>query len=271
MAAAAPDDSANRNARDAQGVRLRARAGWTGDTAGLAPGCLQANLVVVPQAFAGDFEEFCRRNPKPCPLLERTEVGSPHLKRLAAGADLRTDLPAYRVFRDGVPEGEAADIRALWRADFVAFLLGCSFTFEEALLEAGVRLRHIEEGRNVAMYRTNVACEPAGPFAGPLVVSMRPIARARLDDVRAITARFPFAHGAPVYAGDPAALGIADLDRPDYGDGVRVADGEVPVFWACGVTPQEALRAARLPLAVTHKPGCMFVADATAADAAAWA
>ncbi|HXY37878.1 MAG TPA: putative hydro-lyase [Planctomycetaceae bacterium] len=243
-------------------VRLACRnAGFTGQTSGLAEGFAQANLVVLPADLAADFREFCRRNPKPCPLLDITDPGDPVPSRLAPDADLRTDLPRYRVWKNGELAGEVTDLLDLWRGDFVSFLIGCSFTFEAALLRAGLSVRHLDLGVNVAMYRTNRPCESAGPFRGPLVVSMRPFKPA--DAIRAvqITSRYPAVHGAPVHIGLPDDLGIADLARPDYGDVVPVEADELPVFWACGVTPQAVLAAARLPLAITHSPGCMFVTD----------
>ncbi|MGH7138074.1 MAG: putative hydro-lyase [Pirellulales bacterium] len=231
-------------------------------TAGLAPGLVQTNVVILPAIVAAEFAEFCRLNSRPCPLVEMTAPGDPEPKCSAPGADLRTDVPRYRVFRDGVADQvEPTDVRELWRDDFVAFLLGCSFTFEAALMAAGLPVRHVELGRNVPMFRTNRACQPAGRFAGPLVVSMRPY---RLEDVarvREITGRFPTMHGEPIHVGEPSAIGIADLDRPDFGDAVPLAPGEVPVFWACGVTPQLALAAARPEIAITHSPGCMFITD----------
>jgi len=245
-----------------QRVRLACRnAGFTGQTSGLAEGFAQANLVVLPADLAADFREFCRRNPKPCPLLDITDPGDPVPSRLAPDADLRTDLPRYRVWKNGELAGEVTDLLDLWRGDFVSFLIGCSFTFEAALLRAGLSVRHLDLGVNVAMYRTNRPCESAGPFRGPLVVSMRPFKPA--DAIRAvqITSRYPAVHGAPVHIGLPDDLGIADLARPDYGDVVPVEADELPVFWACGVTPQAVLAAARLPLAITHSPGCMFVTD----------
>lgn len=248
-----------------EAARLRAaiRAGkHTGPTAGLAPGFAQANVVILPAADAADFAEFCRLNPRPCPLLEQLEPGNPEPRLSAPGADLRTDVPRYRVFRSGNAEPhEPTDIRDLWRDDLVGFLLGCSFTFETALMAAGLPVRHIDQNRNVPMYRTNVACAPAGRFVGPLVVSMRPYRPEQIERVCEITASYPTMHGAPVYVGDPAAIGIGDLLRPDFGDAVTIEPGEVPVFWACGVTPQLALAAARPELAITHSPGCMFVTD----------
>ena len=261
-----PADLAHASAAEA---RLRIRAGrWRRPTAGLAAGAVQANLVVVPQAVAASFADFCARNPQPCPLLDVTEPGSPEPRRIAPGADLRTDLGRYRVYRDGRLADELDSLTAVWQPDFVAFLLGCSFTFEAALARAGVPLRHIELGCNVAMYRTNRPTEPAGPFAGPLVVSMRPVPEALVPIAAGVTARFPRAHGAPVHVGDPAALGIADLDRPDYGDPLPLRPGETPVFWACGVTPQAAAETARLPLMISHAPGYMFIADLREADLA---
>jgi uncharacterized protein YcsI (UPF0317 family) len=237
------------------------RGTWTGPTAGLAPGCAQANLVVLPAADALDFLRFCVHNPQPCPVLEVTDPGSPEPVHTAPGADLRTDLPRYRVYRDGELAEEPGDVIAHWRDDLVAFLLGCSFTFERALLAEGLPVRHIEQGVNVPMYRTSVECRPAGRFAGPLVVSMRPMRPAEAIRATQVTARYVRAHGAPVHVGDPEAIGIADLDRPDYGDPVEVRDGELPVFWACGVTPQAAAARSRPELMISHAPGHMFVTD----------
>jgi uncharacterized protein YcsI (UPF0317 family) len=243
-------------------VRRLARSGeHTGSTAGLALGHVQANLVVVPRDLAFDFLLFCQRNPKPCPLLEVTEPGSPEPKLVAAGADLREDLPRYRVYRHGELVDEPVNLHGWWRDDLVGFLLGCSFTFENALLQAGVPLRHLEMGCNVPMYRTNIACRPAGIFRGPMVVSMRPLTPAQAVTATRVCARFPRAHGVPLHFGDPAAIGIRDVRRPDFGDTVRLEPGEVPVFWACGVTPQAVAVEARPPLLITHKPGHMFVTD----------
>jgi uncharacterized protein YcsI (UPF0317 family) len=248
--------------RDPSTVRAAIRAGrWKGTTAGLAPGRVQANLVVVPATLAYDFLRFCVANPKPCPLIEVTEAGSPEPPLSAPGADLRTDLPRYRVFREGALHGEVEDVAGLWRDDLVAFLIGCSFTFERALMAAGLPVRHIDEQVNVPMYRTSIDCRPAGAFSGPMVVSMRPYEPAQALRAAQVTSRFPTVHGAPVHLGDPAAIGIADLDSPDYGDRVTVRSGEVPVFWACGVTPQASAAAARPELMITHAPGHMFVTD----------
>lgn len=243
-------------------VRLACRDGHhVGHTAGLAPGFVQANLVVLPAESAGEFLRFCQANPKPCPVLAVSEPGDPRLPALGADLDLRTDLPRYRLWRDGGLAEEPTDLRAAWRGDLVAFALGCSFSFEEALAEDGLELRHHRLGRNVPMYRTDLPCAPAGRFAGPLVVSMRPFRPA--DAIRAvqITSRFPAVHGAPVHLGLPGAIGVRDLDAPDYGDAVPVAADELPVFWACGVTPQAVIAAARVPFAITHAPGCMLVTD----------
>jgi len=238
------------------------RGEFSGPTGGLASGFTQANLVALPEADAFDFLRFCVRNPKPCPLLEVTDPGSPEPTQTAPGADLRTDVPRYRVWRDGQLAGEPTDAREHWREDFVAFLIGCSFTFERALLADGLPVRHVEQGVNVPMYRTSVPCTPAGRFAGPLVVSMRPMRPDQAIRATQITSRYGPVHGAPVHVGEPAAIGIADLGRPDYGDAVEVRDGELPVFWACGVTPQAVAVASRPELMITHAPGHMFVTDA---------
>lgn len=235
--------------------------GYTGPTSGLARGYAQANLVVLPQENALDFLRFCVRNPGPCPLLEVTDTGSPHPEVVAAGADLRTDVPRYRVFRDGGCVDEPTDISQYWRADLVAFLLGCSFTFEWALASAGLPLAHQDQGTNVPMYVTDRRCVDAGPFRGPLVVSMRPFTPTDVPRVEEITARFPAMHGAPVHVGDPAALGITDLAAPDFGDPVSIGANQVPVFWACGVTPQAVVQQARPSLAIVHSPGHMFITD----------
>jgi uncharacterized protein YcsI (UPF0317 family) len=246
-------------------IRARFRAGLRVPTAGLAPGFAQANVIVLPEDAAADFADFARSNPGPCPLLDVTMPGSTQT-RLAPGADLRTDLPAYRVFEGGACVAEPDEIIGWWREDLVTFLTGCSFTFERALIAAGVPLRHAELGINVAMFVTNRPCQPAGRFAGPLVVSMRPVPADLVATAAAASARFPAAHGAPVHAGDPAALGIADLASPDYGDPVPLQPGDVPVFWACGVTPQAALKAARVRFAITHAPGHMFITDVPESD-----
>ncbi|UCC71935.1 MAG: putative hydro-lyase [Gemmatimonadota bacterium] len=243
-------------------MRERIRAGaWQGPTAGCCADYAQANLVVVTKALADDFLLFCHRNPKPCPLLELTEPGDPESRVLAPGADLRTDLPRYRVYRNGELAQEVADLLSIWRNDLVGFLLGCSFTFEWALQKAGIPIRHIEEGANVPMYITGRACRPAGPFAGPLVVSMRPIPSDQVPLAVEVTGRFPLAHGAPVHIGDPDALGIADLGRPEFGDPVSVGPDETPVFWACGVTPQAVAMRAKPELIITQAPGHMLIAD----------
>jgi uncharacterized protein YcsI (UPF0317 family) len=241
-------------------ARARFRAGLRMPTSSLAPGFTQANLIVVPQDVAGEFELFARRNARACPLLDLTRPGST-VTRLAPDADLRTDLPAYRVWEAGQCVAEPADVVGYWRDDLVAFLVGCSFTFDRALAAAGVPVRHVEQGTNIPMFITSRPCQPAGRFAGPLVVSLRPVPPGLVRTAASVTARYPAAHGAPVHSGDPAALGIADLARPDYGDPVVLEPGDVPVFWACGVTPQAAIASARLPFAITHSPGHMLITD----------
>jgi uncharacterized protein YcsI (UPF0317 family) len=245
-----------------QEARTLIREGqWTGPTAGLAQGYSQANLVILPQELAYEFLLFCQRNPKPCPLLEVTEVGRPQPVRLAPQADLRTDLPKYRIYRQGKLEAEVTDIKAYWREDLVAFLLGCSFTFEAALLAAGIPVRHLEEGCNVPMYITNIDCIPAGRLHGQMVVTMRPIPFSQVVKAVLVTARYPQVHGAPIHIGQPSAIGIENLAQPPFGDPVTVKEGETPVFWACGVTPQVVARQAKLELMITHAPGHMFITD----------
>jgi len=248
--------------RDPRAARRAIRTGaYAGQTSGIAPGYVQGNLCILPREYADDFRAFCERNPKPCPVLAESAPGDPRLPSLAADLDLRSDVPSYRVFRDGVHVEDVPDIGHLWREDLVAFVLGCSFSFEEALLEAELPVRHIEQGRNVPMYLTNIDTVPAGRFGGKLVVSMRPFTPA--DAIRAIvvTARFPRVHGAPVHIGRPELIGIEDLGRPWVGDAVDVHADELPVFWACGVTPQAVVRNARPSLCITHAPGHMLVTD----------
>ena len=244
----------------ADSPRARFRAGLRAPTAGLAPGYTQVNLVALPRDMAFDFMLFAQRNPRPCPLLDVTDPGAVSTV-LAPGADLRTDLPGYRIWRDGELTASPGAVTDVWREDLVTFLIGCSFTFESALLGAGVPVRHIEQRRNVPMFRTTVGCRPAGVFGGPLVVSMRPVPAAQVAAAVQVTARYPAVHGAPVHVGSPQELGIADLSAPDYGDPVEFAPGDVPVFWACGVTPQAALEASRVPFAITHEPGYMLITD----------
>ncbi len=230
-------------------------------TAGYCPGYVQANLAAFPSRYAEDFEKFCRANPKPCPLLEVIGPGNSLSKHLAPGADIRETISRYQIWRNGICTDTVASLRGIDTSDFVFFLLGCSFSFEEALVEAGISLRHLDEQKNVAMYRTSIALSPVGDFHGSMVVSMRPIPDHRIDDAAAITARYPDVHGAPVHIGNPAEIGITDIEQPDYGDFVAIREGETPVFWACGVTPQNVVHQAKLPLAVSHAPGYMFVSD----------
>lgn len=235
------------------------RSGLRVPTSGYSRGYAQANLLCVPRDLAYDFLLFAQRNPKSCPVLDVTEPGE--VSASVFDGDLRTDLPAYRVHRHGACVGEPADVTDLWREDLVSFLIGCSFTFETPLLEAGIPVRHIEAGTNAAMYETDRECRPAGNLSGRLVVSMRPVPADRVADAVRITSRYPAVHGAPVHVGDPAALGIADLDAPDHGDPVEVRDGEIPVFWACGVTPQAVVAASAPEFAIGHAPGHMAVTD----------
>jgi uncharacterized protein YcsI (UPF0317 family) len=243
-------------------LRAIARRGeWRGSTGGQCPAYQQANLVILPKEAAAEFAAFCTRNPKPCPLIEITPPGDPEPARSAPGADIRTDLPGYRVYRHGELVEKRSEIRDLWRDDLVAFLLGCSLTFEHALIEAGVGVRNVELGTLVPMFVSSLACRPAGRFHGFQVVTMRPIPERQVQLARDVTARYPHAHGAPLHIGDPGAIGISDPGRPDYGDPVEIRPGEVPVFWACGVTPQAVALESRLELMITHEPGIMFLTD----------
>jgi len=243
-------------------VRRRIRARQVhGTTAGLAPGFVQGNLAILPKNLAADFQRFCALNPKPCPLIGVSEPGDPTLPLLGADLDIRTDVPGYRVWRDGELIAETADITDFWRDDLVSFVIGCSYSFEEALIEDGIEIRHVTLRRKVPMFRTSIPTVPAGPFHGPMVVSMRPLKPA--DAIRAIqiTSRFPNVHGAPVHLGKPEMIGIADVTKPDYGDAVPIGPDELPVFWACGVTPQAVIAAARPSFCITHAPGSMLVTD----------
>jgi uncharacterized protein YcsI (UPF0317 family) len=233
---------------------------WTRPTTGVAAGCVQANLVILPQAYAFHFLLFCVRNPKPCPILDVLEPGRVEPK-IAPGADLRTDLPRYRIYEKGVITSEVEDVVDIFDEDMVSFLLGCSFSFENALLAAGIPVRNIEEDKNVSMYITNRACEPAGPFSTPLVVSMRPMKREEAIRASQITTRFHRTHGAPIHLGSPQEIGIDRLEKPDFGDPVTIKQGEIPVFWACGVTGILAAASEHVPLVITHSPGHMFVSD----------
>ncbi|WP_375738739.1 putative hydro-lyase [Pseudomonas boanensis] len=237
------------------------RGDYTGHTSGLGQRHLQANIVILQRSWADEFLRFCVLNPRSCPLLDVTEPGSPYFEKLGIDVDVRSDVPRYRIHRRGQPYQEVTDIGEYWEADFVAFAIGCSFSFEQALLDAGIRMRHIDMGCNVAMYRTSIDTSPAGRLAGKMVVSMRPMKA--VDAVRAIeiTSRFPMTHGAPVHIGDPTLIGISDLQAPDYGDPVPIAEDEIPLFWACGVTPQSVITDASPELCITHAPGHMLVSD----------
>ncbi|MEX0340187.1 MAG: putative hydro-lyase [Arenibacterium sp.] len=237
------------------------QASYEAHTAGLGDGYLQTNLAIMPEAYALDFMRYCQRNPKPCPLVGVSDTGNPMMFTLGGDIDIRTDVPSYNIYRHGVLDGSVRDLGDIWQDDFVAFALGCSFTFERALQEAGISLWHIDNNVTVPMYRTKIQTMPAGPFHGDMVVSMRMIDREQVSRATEISRQFPWAHGAPVHAGDPEAIGIADLTRPDWGAPVPLNDNQVPMFWACGVTPQVAVEAAKLPIFVSHKPGCMLITD----------
>jgi len=249
------------NLNAAQARQLIRSGAWRRPTTGLALGYVQANLVILPHCWAEEFTAFCRHNRQAAPLLDMTAPGNPHPTRIAPDADIRTDIPRYRIYRNGQFAEERDDILSLWREDSVAFLLGCSFSAERALIEQGVRLPHIEQKKNVAMYRTALSCTATSHFHGPVVVSMRPIKKSQLERVIEITGRYPLAHGAPIHVGEPAELGIADLAHPDWGDATAIEEDEVPVFWACGVTPQAVIMEVKPEIAITHSPGHMFITD----------
>ena len=250
-----------RNA-DQKTVRGTIRSGdYRDHTAGLATGYLQANLVIVEDVHALDFMRYCQRNPKSCPVVGVSDTGNPMMTTLGHDIDIRSDVPSYNIYRYGRFIESCSDIKHLWQDNMVAFALGCSFTFEHAMLRAGFTLWHVENNHTVPMFKTNIDTLKAGPFSGPMVVSMRAITASRLDEASAISAKFPFAHGAPVHWGNPETIGISDITAPDWGDPTPIQDGEVAVFWACGVTPQAAITRAELPLCITHKPGQMLITD----------
>lgn len=252
-------DYTNWNPKD---VRDLIRKGQlTGQTSGMCAGYAQANLAVLPKELAYDFLLFTQRNPRSCPILEVSDVGSRFLKTTAPGADIAKDIPKYRVYENGVLTGEYTDVSHLWRDDFVSFLIGCSFSFEAELLEVGVPVRQIEEGCNVPMYLTNIPCEPAGIFSGNMVVSMRPMPPVQVVRAVQVTAAMPRVHGAPIHIGDPSVIGIKDIQKPDFGDMVTIREGEVPVFWPCGVTPQSVIMNTKPSIAITHAPGHMLITD----------
>jgi uncharacterized protein YcsI (UPF0317 family) len=234
---------------------------WDKPTTGIAMGYAQANLVILPEKYAFDFFLFCQRNPRPCPILEVLEPGDYRPAFLAAGADVRTDAPQYNVYVKGKLTSSPKSVQELWRKDFVTFFLGCSLSFEEAMIRGGIPVRHIEEEKNVPMYVTNIECRPAGIFRGPMVVTMRPVQSRKVVKAVQITSRYSFVHGGPVHIGDPSIIGINNLGKPDFGDPVTIEKQEVPVFWACGVTPQAAVMAAKPDICITHAPGHMFITD----------
>lgn len=252
----------DRRALSARQVRMEIREGrYDRHTAGLAAGKLQCNLAIIPEAYALDFLRFCQRNPKPCPVVGVSDTGDPFMRTLGDDIDIRSDVPRYRVFRDGAFTEEVTDITALWRDDLVTVALGCSFTFENAFIANDIPVRHIEQDKTVPMYKTNIALTPAGVFSGEMVATMRPIQKDRIEDAFQISGAFPHAHGAPIAMGAPGEIGISDLATPDWGDPVPVREDEIPVYWACGVTPQNVLMNAKLPFCITHAPGHMLIAD----------
>ncbi len=245
-----------------QDVRAAIRNGrYNAHTAGLGAGFLQANLAIMPEQFALDFMRYCQRNPKPCPLSGVSDTGNPMLTTLGSDLDVRTDIPAYNIYRNGELSDERTHIADIWQDDLVVFALGCSFTFEHALMRNNIPVWHIQHNTTVPMFRSNIDTVAAGPFKGKMAVSMRAIPEDRVLDAVEVSRQYPLAHGAPVYWGDPGKIGIEDISKPDWGDPAPVNDGEIPVFWACGVTPQIAIEQAKLPICITHKPGHMLITD----------
>ena len=248
--------------KNPESIRHLIRTGeFSGVTGGLAPGYVQANLVILPAAQAFDFLLFCQRNKRPCPLIEVLEPGQYEAQITTPGSDIRKDLPRYRIFRRGKLVDEVTDISNFWQNDLVSFLLGCSFTFESALIDSGIPLDHCNNNKNVSMWKTNLQCVPAGIFHGPMVVSMRPIHHSKVTKAVQVTSRFPDAHGAPLHIGNPSFLGITDITLPDYGEPSILHDGQVPMFWACGVTPQAVALESKPDFMITHSPGHMFITD----------
>lgn len=269
MAQAELDDLRARLGKgNAADVRLAIRKGrWTGTTHGLARGHVHANLAILPHSVALDFMRFCQRNPKPCPVLDVTDTGDPEFRQVARGSDVRRDLSGYCVYRGGVLIDEPGDISDIWQDDLVAFAMGCSLSFDTVLQEHGLRVAHLEKpGGRIAVYTSGIDCVPAGPFQGPMVVSLRPIPNDQVDRVAQITARYPALHGAPVHIGDPAAIGIHDTQAVDWGAPPEIGPDETPMFWGCGVTPQAVAMAAKLPLMITHKTGHMLMTDLLVKD-----
>lgn len=263
-------DNPDQQKARARDVRARIRSGvWRRQTSGLTPGIVQGNVAIVPAAYAGDFEQFCSVNRRPCPIIGKSKVGDPMLPTLGADIDIRTDLPMYNVYRDGALKREADDVTSLWRDDLVTFVFGCSFSFEENLITSGVPLHHIDAGVSCPVYQSSIDTTPVGPFFGKLVVSMRSFTPANAERADAITSRYPLLHGGPIHKGDPAAIGIADLNAPDWGDVVPVHEGEIPLFWACGVTPHVVLMNAKLPFCMTHKTSHMLITDLLTSQMAA--
>ncbi|AQS10863.1 hypothetical protein CLOBY_30120 [Clostridium saccharobutylicum] len=257
----------NYSQMDPAEVRRLIREGEiTGPTSGMCAGYAQANLVILPKDLAYDFLLFTQRNQKSCPILEVSDMGSRSLKYIANNVDIAKDIPKYRVYEDGILTGEYTSVEHLWRDDFVSFLIGCSFSFESELLEAGISIRHIEENCNVPMFKTNIECEPAGIFNGKMVVSMRPIPYDQIVKSVMVTGTMPKVHGAPIHIGDPSVIGISDVTKPDFGDSVQIKEGEVPVFWPCGVTPQSVVMNVKPKIVITHSPGHMLITDVKNVD-----
>ena len=239
---------------------LIARGEFSRPTAGECPGYIQTNMVALPRAYAKRFEAFAKANSKAIPVLEIIEDGHCS-KTLAPSANILNEIPKYNILKDGILVETLKDITHYASEDLVFFLIGCSFSFENALIENGMPLRHVDEQKNVAMYRTNIKLTPMEGFEGDMVVSMRPIKKEKVADACIVTSHFPKTHGAPIHVGYPDMIGIDDISKPDYGDAIEIKPDEIPLFWPCGVTPQNVITSMKLPFAITHAPGHMFVTD----------
>jgi len=236
---------------------------YLGCTSGLAPNLVQGNLVIMEESYANEFIQYCRQNPKPCPVIGVSKAGDVSIPELCDDLDIRVDVPEYCIFQNGELKGSVPHIKGYWNENMVSIVLGCSFSFEDALIQAGLNVRNIDMGVNVSMFETNVATQATENFSGNMVVSMRPYKQSQIEQVVETTEPFTMAHGAPVHIGNPEGIGVTELNNPQYGSPVTIKEDEIPVFWGCGVTTQKAIEQAQLPLVITHAPGKMLITDRT--------